>query len=226
MPRPKLGEDTRDRILDALDDLLAHYGYKKTAIEDVARAAGIGKGTVYLFFPSKEELVLSSIDRIFLRVLARLRGIAESEAAAPRRIEEMLIGRVLFRHEAAEKHARAIDEILAALRPAFLALRRRHRAAEAELLGAVLAAGERAGELTLPESPLGVAHSLILATDSLLPAALPVEELAERSRIAERAHRLAELLLVGLVGSSGREPAAARSAPRGEADAGRKKRRS
>lgn len=225
MPRPKLSEDTRDRILDALDDLLAHYGYKKTAIEDVARAAGIGKGTVYLFFPSKEELVLSSIDRIFFRVLARLRGIAESELAAPRRIEEMLVGRVLFRHEGAAKHTRAIDEILAALRPAFLALRRRYRAAEAELLGAVLAEGERTGELALPESSLAVAHSLILATDSLLPAALPLEELSEPSHIAEQAHRLAELLLVGLLDREAAAPRPA-AAPAGEAGAGRKRRRS
>ena len=54
----------RDAILDATDDLLIKFGYKKMTIDDLAREVGIGKGTVYLHFPSKEEIALSHIDRI------------------------------------------------------------------------------------------------------------------------------------------------------------------
>ena len=51
---------TREAILDATDRLLARYGYKKMTIEDLAREVGIGKGSVYLHFPSKEEIALFS----------------------------------------------------------------------------------------------------------------------------------------------------------------------
>ena len=57
-------EDIRDLILDAVGGLLAAYGYGKMTMQDVARQVGIGKGTIYLHFPSKEELVLAHIDRI------------------------------------------------------------------------------------------------------------------------------------------------------------------
>ena len=51
--------ELRDVILDAMERLLARYGYKKTTMDDLAREAGIGKGTTYLHFPSKEEVALA-----------------------------------------------------------------------------------------------------------------------------------------------------------------------
>jgi AcrR family transcriptional regulator len=49
-------ESIRDEILDATDRLLARFGYKKMTIDDLAQEVGIGKGTVYLHFSSKEEI--------------------------------------------------------------------------------------------------------------------------------------------------------------------------
>ncbi|MFF1614671.1 TetR/AcrR family transcriptional regulator [Amycolatopsis sp. NPDC058278] len=43
-----------DRILDAAGELLLRMGYRKVAIDDIARAVGIGKGTVYLHWRTKE----------------------------------------------------------------------------------------------------------------------------------------------------------------------------
>ncbi|MGW3961166.1 TetR/AcrR family transcriptional regulator [Amycolatopsis sp. NPDC005003] len=45
-----------DRILDAAGELLLRMGYRKVAVDDVARAVGIGKGTVYLHWRNKELL--------------------------------------------------------------------------------------------------------------------------------------------------------------------------
>ncbi|HSH04817.1 MAG TPA: helix-turn-helix domain-containing protein [Anaerolineae bacterium] len=44
------------RILDAASDLFAHYGYDKTTVSDIARAAGVSKGAIYLHFESKDAL--------------------------------------------------------------------------------------------------------------------------------------------------------------------------
>ena len=49
----------KDAILDSTERLLARFGYRKMTVEDIAVEAGIGKGTIYLHFSSKEELVLS-----------------------------------------------------------------------------------------------------------------------------------------------------------------------
>jgi AcrR family transcriptional regulator len=87
-------ENIKDSILDAADRLLARHGYRKMTIEDLAREVGIGKGTVYLYFPSKEAIVLSYVDRIFNRLLENLRKIAAKETEISYRIKEMLIARV------------------------------------------------------------------------------------------------------------------------------------
>ena len=72
-------EAVKEAILDATDRLLARYGYRKMTVEDIAMEAGIGKGTIYLHFSSKEEVVLSHVDRIVERVKIRLKEIANSE---------------------------------------------------------------------------------------------------------------------------------------------------
>ncbi|MFD6100198.1 TetR/AcrR family transcriptional regulator [Nocardiopsis flavescens] len=56
------------RILDAAAELLVSLGYGKVTIEDVARRAGVGKGTVYLHFPTKEVLFGLVVVRVQMEV--------------------------------------------------------------------------------------------------------------------------------------------------------------
>ena len=68
-------EDIRDLILEAADRLLARYGYKKMTIDDLAQEVGVGKGTIYLHFSSKEEVALSRVDRMLERIKSELTKI-------------------------------------------------------------------------------------------------------------------------------------------------------
>lgn len=45
-----------DRILDSARDLLLRWGYRRVTIDEVARRAGVGKGTIYLHWRSREDL--------------------------------------------------------------------------------------------------------------------------------------------------------------------------
>ncbi|WP_304454004.1 TetR/AcrR family transcriptional regulator [Nocardiopsis sp. YSL2] len=65
-------EQRAARILDAAGDLLVIWGYPKITIEDVARRAGVGKGTVYLHFPTKEVLFLVVLLRSQSEITDRL----------------------------------------------------------------------------------------------------------------------------------------------------------
>jgi AcrR family transcriptional regulator len=51
------------RILDAASGLLLVFGYRRVTIDDVARRAGVGKGTVYLHWTSKLELFATVLIR-------------------------------------------------------------------------------------------------------------------------------------------------------------------
>ena len=49
--------NTRGRIINAAKRLFAEKGFDRTTVDDIVRAAGIAKGTFYLHFSSKEELI-------------------------------------------------------------------------------------------------------------------------------------------------------------------------
>lgn len=53
---------SRDKIKQAALELFQRYSYVKTSVADIATAAGIGKGTVYLSFKTKEEILFSLLD--------------------------------------------------------------------------------------------------------------------------------------------------------------------
>src|SRR5436190_4626768 len=58
----------REDILDAAVLLFARYGFANTDMQELADAAGVGKGTLYRYCPSKERLFLAATDRIMLRM--------------------------------------------------------------------------------------------------------------------------------------------------------------
>ena len=194
---------TRDRILDAAERLIGSLGYSKTTMDDVARTAGVSKRTIYVHFPTKEEVVLCTIDRIVDRLVERLRACAAEPGRAAARVRAMLVERVLFRFDSVRDYSHGLDELFASLRPAYLARRDRYFAAESELFAGVLRAGHEAGEFDAPDPPAS-AEALLLATNSLLPYALSARELGRRSAVAARVGRVADLLLFGL--SRGRKP--------------------
>jgi AcrR family transcriptional regulator len=56
-------EEVRENIQKASINLFSKYGIKKTTIDDIVKMAGIGKGTFYLFYPSKEDLLFELIKK-------------------------------------------------------------------------------------------------------------------------------------------------------------------
>lgn len=188
---------TRDAILDAAERLIGVLGYSKTTMDDVAKAAGVGKRTIYVHFPAKEEVVLCTIDRIVDRLVGRLRGHAAAPGPAAGRVRAMLLERVLFRFDSVRDYSHGLDELFASLRPAYLARRGLYFAAESEAFADVVRAGHEAGEFDAPD-PEAVAESLLLATNSLLPYGLSARELGRRADVEAKAGRLADLLLFGL----------------------------
>ena len=191
-------EDIRDLILDATDRLLARYGYRKMTMEDLAQEVGIGKGTIYLHFPSKEEVVLSHVDRIVERLKGRLSTIARREGSPTARLREMLLARVLFRFDSVQHYTESLSDLLAALRPGLLTRRRRHFEEESRIIAEVLREGKRDGLFELRDAAT-TARTLLTATNALLPYSLSARELGKREDVAIETARVVDLLLYGLL---------------------------
>jgi AcrR family transcriptional regulator len=193
-----MSQPTRDRILDAAERLLGRLGYQKMTMDDIAREAGIGKRTIYLHFPSKDEVALSRIDRLADRLEARLRMIATSDGTPTSRIRRMLIERVLYRFDSVRGYYHSLDEIFQSLRPAYMARRERYFAQEAAVFAEVLAEGHASREFAC-DDPLTTSRTLLVATNALLPSAMSVRELGKRTEVEAEVTQIAELLLHGLI---------------------------
>lgn len=150
-----------DRILDATERLLARYGYRKMTMDDLADEARIGKRTIYLHFPSKEEVALASIDRVVARLEVELEKLRLGTESIHQRLRKMLIFRVLFRFDSVRDYSHSLDELFESLRPAYMERRHRYFAQEAAVFSAVLVEGITAGEFVAGD-PLTYAHTSVV----------------------------------------------------------------
>lgn len=190
-------KSTRDAILDATDLLLARYGYKKMTIDDLANEVGIGKGSVYLHFSSKEEIALSHIDRIIDRLKVSFQLIGEKKSSPDERLREMLLERVLSRFDIIQHYSQSLNELLVNLRPKLLERRKRYFDEEVYLLGKVVLEGQKLGQFAEGDA-FDLAKTLVTATNSFLPYSLSAFELGDRDDLMTRAEKTVDLLIKGL----------------------------
>ena len=87
-PGERAENDKRSRILDAAQSLFLRYGVKRTALDDVVREAGIAKGTLYLYFDSKDALFAAIAERLCAEVLRN----AEEAIASSSSITSRIVG--------------------------------------------------------------------------------------------------------------------------------------
>jgi AcrR family transcriptional regulator len=82
-PSRRVVQRSRKRavILAAASRIFATRVYHRVTMDAIARDSGVGKGTLYRYFPSKEDLYLAIVDEAFGLLIRRLE--AERAAAAP-----------------------------------------------------------------------------------------------------------------------------------------------
>ncbi len=59
---------TREQILDAAGRLIHLRGFNNTSVDDILRESGVGKGNLYYYFKSKDELGYAALDRTLERI--------------------------------------------------------------------------------------------------------------------------------------------------------------
>lgn len=72
-----------DRILDALQNLLEDNTIQNISVSDIARKAGIGKGSIYYYFPSKEAILDALIERNYEKPLTTAKNLASRTEISP-----------------------------------------------------------------------------------------------------------------------------------------------
>jgi len=91
-PRWRRRKDARpEEIISAALEVFADRGFAATKLEDVARRAGVTKGTIYLYFENKEALFKALIRQTIVPVLAQGEELAKSFTGSARELFERLV---------------------------------------------------------------------------------------------------------------------------------------
>jgi AcrR family transcriptional regulator len=170
------------RILDAAAGLLLTWGYRKVTIEDVARRAGVGKGTVYLHWASKLELFATVLIRDGAAITAEQLTALRAEPAEIRLHRTMRsLFLLVMRHPLARAFYTGDTEVLGAL-GTDTKIGLQVAADKAAMMPRYLAVLHRHGLLADdPATDPGLVYRLSAATtgffllERLLPAAVDVD---------------------------------------------------
>jgi TetR/AcrR family transcriptional regulator, transcriptional repressor of aconitase len=160
---PKIAEKARtarrDQIITAAAGCFARAGYHTTTMADIAEAAGVSKGTPYLYFPGKEALFIALYEEwdcgLAARVDAEISGLAEPVRRSPHQVLRAVASAIAAHVTGNPQTCRVLMEAttLAAYDPAIEA---KVQAANAAVLGqltGLFQAGLAAGEWPADTDP-------------------------------------------------------------------------
>lgn len=197
--------DTRQAILEAAKERFLHYGFRKTTVDEIAADAGVGKGTVYLYFNGKEEILLTLIHAVKSNITEQMRVLAQSVASPEDKLRRMVLASILTVYEACMSSPHGNEIVLEDLRP-FLhkqtALLDRFKAETSQqmsLIAEVLRTGNRQGLFGVADAEK-TAHLVMAAFAAFFPPydcpAFP--NTRSRRELEQGAHEMLDLLIGGL----------------------------
>lgn len=105
MTRHRSPEERRTQILEAARDCFAERGYAETRVEEIAKAAGLSKGGLYVHFASKEAIFAALHDDEVERAREALEVIRALQLPAREKLGALAAG-MLARYASSEQHRR------------------------------------------------------------------------------------------------------------------------
>lgn len=202
MARTKTDVNRAEHIIQAAEELFARYGYERTSIEDIAKHLGIGKGSVYLDFRTKEDILFTILERHAQFLMGRVK---EKLDAKDRSALEILSE--IFRENPGSCYERVTRDIHTpeALLHSSIQMKKRfshYFIEKRQMLLMLLKRAAEQGEIPPENASEDVARALMQASCSLYPPYLdnyseemsmpPKEEFLRRGQI------LFDLLIKGL----------------------------
>lgn len=187
--------DKRERILKAAVKVFARNGFHATRVSEVAKAAGVADGTIYLYFESKEELLVRLFEDRVEKLLGFMREELPKESDAPaklRAVIQMQLGLIAGERDLAE----VITVIFRQSTRLMKEFATPHFGAYIESIATIVAEGQAAGLFRKDVSSHVAARAIFGALDGItLTWALGR---AEQGALARAATQLSDMLLRGL----------------------------
>lgn len=185
--RPGRGDpdERRRQLLDAAVEAFLRFGFKKTSMDDVARAAGVSRQALYLHFANKDALFEHGVRHVQEQARnAAVRALDDDDAD----LEDRLVGAFLALHAVHFAHGTSLEHMaeLAAAVPSSLAAELAEQ--QAQFLTHVARVLRQAGLVEAGARPgaLDVARTIEAAAVGLKHTATSQERYREQMRVVVR----------------------------------------
>ena len=87
-PRPDVSDERKNQILNAAEDVFTRKGLDDARMDDIAEETGLSKGTLYLYFKSKDDLIIAILDRIFQGIFKLIDARKDEEISATEAVKQ------------------------------------------------------------------------------------------------------------------------------------------
>ncbi|MCB0117763.1 MAG: TetR/AcrR family transcriptional regulator [Anaerolineales bacterium] len=81
-PRPDVSDERKSQIINAAEGVFTKKGFDEARMDDIAEETGLSKGTLYLYFKSKDDLIIAILDRMFQREFKQLESLEQEDLSA------------------------------------------------------------------------------------------------------------------------------------------------
>ena len=198
LSRPELdvfrGTGKRERILRAAVEVFARTGYFTARVSDVAKAAGVADGTIYLYFEGKEDLLISIFREQSGAFLAGLRRELDEVADGEEKIRRIV--EYHFRTVGADRSLAVVLQVELRQSLKFISLFSQEELGEyLQVITEVLEEGVRNGEFRPITHPQMVANALFGMLDEMMTTWILSEKAEPPIRYSET---IAQLILRGV----------------------------
>jgi AcrR family transcriptional regulator len=176
---PKLWNETieahrrevRDATLDTTAELVASHGLRSVTMSQIAEKTGIGRATLYKYFPGVEAILVAWHERHVKSHLEHLAEVRNQAGSASERLEAVLEAYALIRHN---RHATELEALLH--RGEHIARAQQHLS---DLIRGLLTEAAKAGDVRNDVAPKELASYCLhaLAAASSLPSKIAVRRL-------------------------------------------------
>ena len=157
--------DVETRIVEKAQAIFARYGFRKTTMDEIARATHKGKSTLYHYFPSKEALFTAVIEREVKELKAEIHQALAVENSAPEKLKTYILTRMHAFKRLANLYQAFADEYLENYR--FIEkIRTSYDEYERKIISKILQEGVQAGLFAISDLDL-IAHVIVVASKGL-----------------------------------------------------------
>ena len=184
-------ENLREQILDAAEKRLWHFGLKKTTIDEVASDAGVGKGTVYLYFESKEDIAIAIMARYKEDILLEQTEIARDRKLSPgERLHSVVSIPIMRAYTKCNANPQAM-EVIIMLKPHLAQRMQPYSEQEVALIAEVIEDGNQQGIYKVADT-MTVARTVKRATSGFLP---PYPCVSDEQEIERELRRIVDMAI-------------------------------